>query len=92
MEAYSTHKDLFTKLPHIYLIMPFYNYAYDSVKLIRSLCHESREVWLENKDTITRMFTKQTISIFQQEIDEYMIKVLKKFDRYKLYKFDISLT
>ena len=91
METYNTQKDLFTKLPHIYLIMPFYNYAYDSVKLIRSLCHDSRDLCIKNLDVIMKMFTKQTIDLEYQRIDELTIKVLKRFDRYKLFKFKVLI-
>ena len=91
MEAYNIHKDLLTKLTNIYLVMPFYNYAYDSVKLIRSLCHDSRDLYINNFDAITRMFEKQTIKIDRNKIDENTIKILKKFDRYKLFKLKITI-
>ena len=85
------HRDLLLKLTNIYLIMPFYNYAYDSVKLIRSLCKDSRNLWLDNQDAISRMFTKQTIFIEHQRIDEKTIEVLKRGNRYKLFKFSIII-
>ena len=91
MEANCVHKDLFTKLPHIYLIMPFYSYAYDSVKLLRSLCHDSRDLWLNNQDVIIRMFTKQIIYMHGQRIDENTIKVLKRGNKYRLFKLEIDI-
>ena len=71
--------------------MPFYNYAYDSVKFIRSLCHDSRDLYINNFDAITRMFEKQTIKIDRNKIDENTIKILKKFDRYKLFRLKITI-
>ena len=91
METYSVEKDLFTKLTNIYLIMPFYNYAYDCVKLIRSLCHDSRDLYINNQDAIIRMLKKQTLYIGRQKIDELTIKALKRGDRYKFFKFKITI-
>ena len=91
METFSTQINLLTKLTHIYLIMPFYNYAYDSVKLIRSLCQNSRNLWFNDQDAIIRMFTKQLISFGNQRIDAKTIDVLKRGDRYKLFKYSIRI-
>ena len=71
--------------------MPFYNYAYDSVKLIRSLCHDSRDLYINNQDVIINMFRKQTITIGRQRIDDLTIKALKRGNWYKLFKFSITI-
>ena len=70
--------------------MPYYDYAYDSVRIIRGLCQQTRNLWINEQDVILRMFEKQTISIEEdQPIDENTIRILKRGDRYKLFKLDI---
>ena len=71
--------------------MPFYNYSYDSVKLIRSLCHDSRDLYMNNQDAMIRMFKKQTLDIRERRIDENTIKVLLRGDRYKLFNIKVDI-
>ena len=73
--------------------MQFYDYAYESVKVIRSLCRESRSLWTNEPDVIARMFKKQTIELSdQQTYSSGTINILKKGNRYKLFKFIFPIT
>ena len=67
--------------------MPYYDYAYDCVKVLRSLWKRSRELWNDNQDAVSRMLIKQTATIFHELIDENTINMLKKGEKYKLFKF-----
>ena len=74
-------------LPLISKVMPYYDYAYSSVWVLRNLCKQSRELWVNNKDAIARMLQKQTLTIYSNIINEFTIDILKKGHKYKLYKF-----
>ena len=87
METLGVQSDLIKKLSNIYWILPYYGYAYESVKVLRWLCQKSRSFWIEQQNVIIRMLKKQTIDIRWQVIDEMTIKALKRCDRYKLFKF-----
>ena len=78
-----------TRISYIYWILPFYDYAYESTKIIRWLWKETRDLWKANQEIILKMFKKQTIHIGERNIDENTIKVLKRGERYKWFKLDI---
>ena len=84
------HIDILTNLPLISVVMKYYDYAYDSVRLIRTLCTHSRKIWLENQDVLTRLFVKQTLQISFKTVDHLVIKTLTRGNRYKLFKFILS--
>ena len=83
MESLATKVDFMTRMTYIYLIMPFYDYAYGSAKIIRGLCQQSRHIWMTEQDAIIRMLKKQTIHFDWQQIDEKTIRSLKRGYRYK---------
>ena len=91
METLGLQSDLITKMSYIYWIMPFYDYAYESVKILRSLCHKTNDLWKNEQDAIIRMFEKQIIHIDNRPIDEKTIEVLRRGDRYKLFKLEIGI-
>ena len=91
MESLGKQSDLMTRMSYIYCILPYYDYAYDSVKIIRSLCTKTRYLWTNQQDAIIRMFTKQTMELDRAEIDDKVIRMLKKVDRYKLFKFGMKI-
>ena len=74
-------------LPLISIVMPYYDYAYSSVWVLRNLCKESRELWMGNQDAVARMLHKQSLTIYYKFVDESTIDILKKGQKYKLYKF-----
>ena len=90
MEILGTRSDLMTRMSYIYCILSFYDYTYESVKIIRQLCTQSRKLWIEEQNAIINMFTKQTIVLKRDRMDEKTLEVLKKGDRYKLFKFIIN--
>ena len=90
MEKLSVKIDLLMKKSYIFEILSFYGYAYKSVEVIRGLWKQSRSLWIDKQVMIIRMFIKQTISL-TTKIDE-KIEVLKRVDRYKLFKFSIQLS
>ena len=84
--------DLITKMSNICWILPYYEYAYESVKIIRWLCQKTRNLWIEDQDAIIRMLQKQIIYIdLYQPIDGKTIECLKRGDRYKFFMFDIRI-
>ena len=91
METLGEQKDLITKMSNFNLILNFYDYAYNSVKVLRQLCKQTRNQWLNEQDVIARMFQKQIILIKNEPIDMYTIKMLKRGNRYKLFKLDIFI-
>ena len=92
METFGVQSDLITKTTYIYLIMPYYDYAYESIKVIRSLCHKTRTIWISEQDAIIRMFQKQIIQIlYNSPINDKTIEVLKRGDKYKLFKLKIDI-
>ena len=48
-------------------------------------------MWINNHKAISTMFQKQTIHIKSDPIDRDTIMMLKKSNRYKLFKFEINL-
>ena len=46
---------------------------------------------INEQDTIIKMFQKQTIDLGNHSIDEKTINVLKRGDRYKLFKLDVII-
>ena len=92
MEALGVQSDLVTKMSNICWILPYYDYAYESVKILRSLCQQTRELWINEQDVIIRMLEKQTIFIQEyQPIDEKTIEALQRGHRYKLFKLNIEI-
>ena len=91
MEKLGGQSDLITKMSNFYWILNFYDYAYDSVKILRSLCQETRYLWMDQQNAISNMFKKQTIHIKDEPIDRHTITMLKRGNRYKMYKLDITL-
>ena len=91
METLGVRRHLITKMSYIYCIMPFYGYAYESVKVLKSLCHKTRNLWISQQDAIIRMFKKQTIDLEFQPIDDKTIEVLKKSEKYKLFKLSVFI-
>ena len=82
-------RDLITKMSNFNTILNFYDYAYGSVQVLRQLCRKTRDLWINQQDVIARIFQKQTVLIQKEPIDIYTIKMLKKNNRYKLFKLDI---
>ena len=74
-------------LPLISIVMPYYDYAYPSVWVLRNLCKQSRELWMGNQDAVARMLHKQSLTIYGKAVNEFTIDILKKGQKYKLYKF-----
>ena len=96
METLGTLSDVITKMSNMYLVMSFYDYAYESVKVIRCLWQKTRNLWINQQDVLARIFIKQTIylKISWEEasiFDERTIKVLKKGSKYKLFKFSFRI-
>ena len=93
METLSVKFDLLERITYIYCIMPYYDYAYGAAKVIKGLSRKTRKTWINNQETIIKMFKKQTITINckHQKIDQNTLKTLKKDDRFKLFNFDIYL-
>ena len=92
MEGLGKQSDLITRMSNIYWIIPFYDYAYDSVRVLRSLCQDTRYLWVNEQDVIIKMFQKQTIHIKKnQQIDKKTIATLKKANKYKLFKLDFEI-
>ena len=91
MESVSRQINLVTKLPYIDSILPFYGYAYESIRFLQQLCSESRNLWIRKQEAILRNLSKQTIHIGAQPINDNTINVLKKNDRYKMFKLDIQI-
>ena len=79
----------FKSLPIISLILPYYDYSYNSVKMLKELNSISRQLWVENKLAVSKMWIKQTLEI-HNKIDEHTIKALKRGDKYMLFKFIIN--
>ena len=78
---------ILTNLPLISKTMPYYDYAYECVKVLNSLWVKSNRLWNDNQDAISRMLIKQTATIVYEIIDDKTIAVLKKGNKYKLFKF-----
>ena len=76
-------------LPLISLVMPFYDYSYDSVRVVRCLCSHTRELWINNKSIISKMLQKQTITLDCKRISKRVINDLVKCDRHMLFKFKL---
>ena len=91
METLGVQSDLITKMSNICWILPYYDYAYESVKIIRGLCQRTRDLWLNQQDAIIRMLNKQIIHIGMKPIDDKTIEALKRGDKYKLFKLDIQI-
>ena len=91
MEMLGEQRDLITKMSNFNTILNFYDYAYGSVQVLRQLCRKTRDLWINQQDVIARIFQKQIILIQKEPIDIYTIKMLKKNNRYKLFKLDISI-
>ena len=89
METLGVQSDLITRMSNIYWILPYYDYAYESVKVLRGLCHKTRTIWINNQNIIIKMLHKQTID-FGHCLNE-KIEALKKGDKYKLFKLNISI-
>ena len=92
MEALGVQSDLITKLSNIYWILQYYSYAYESVYILRCLCIRTRKLWFDHQDAIVRILKKQTIEVKSgyrefYKIDDVTIKIFKRGDRYKLFKF-----
>ena len=83
----SNNIDLLQKMVYIYLIIPYYDYAYESVKMIKELSRESRHICNENYAAITKALVKQRIDLCTQTIDQNSINVLKRNNKYMLFKF-----
>ena len=91
MEILGEQRYLITKMSYFSQILNFYDYAYESVKLLRELCHETRDLWLNEQDAIARMFQKQTMLINNEPISIQTISMLKRNSKYKLFKFDFEI-
>ena len=93
MEGLGKQSDLIKKMSNLYWILPFYDYAYESVKVLRSLCHDTRNLWINNQNAIIRMLEKQIIYIENSHLfDEKTIATLKRECKYKLFKLDIEIS
>ena len=87
MEANAKSIGVLNNLPLISLVMPYYDYAYDCVVVLKSLCKKSQELCNNNEDAISRMMIKQTAIIYHENIDELTCNMLNKNNKYKLFKF-----
>ena len=91
MEALGVQSDIITKMSNNSWILPFYDYAYESIKMLRSLCQDTRNLYIDQQEAFIKILKKQTIDLRCQKVDKNTIKVLKRGDRYKLFKFIIEL-
>ena len=92
METLGVKSDLMTRMSNVYWILPYYDYAYRSVKVLRCLNQDTRYIWTNYQDNIIDVLNKQTIHIDRYEaIDKNTALALKKFDRYMLFKLDIDV-
>ena len=91
MESLSRGRDIITKMSNNYRILQYYDYAYESIQVLRSLCRDTRNLWLNEPDATARFLEKQIIDFKSHPIDENTIKLLKRGNRYKLFKIVISL-
>ena len=91
MEILGGRRDLITRMSYFYWILNYYDYAYESVRILRSLCKNTRQQWIDEQKAIVNMFQKQTMHINDEPIDHNTLKMLKRGDRYRLYILDIGL-
>ena len=83
----SLNVSILDSLPLISLIMPYYDYAYDSVRVIRGLHSHSRQLWIENKSIIAGMLQKQTITVHNSKMNEKTIQEFLRGDKFMFFKF-----
>ena len=79
--------NILSSLALISVTIPYYDYAYDWIKLLRNLSTKSRYIWLKYIDLLVNMPYKQIIDLMDSQIDQTTINIFKKADRYKSFKF-----
>jgi hypothetical protein len=85
------HKSLFiTKEALITELFPFFGYADDNCKTLRSLCKKTKEYYESNPEAYHRIFKRRTLKLHYPKF-ERLVPALEKNNRWSQFKLDFQL-
>jgi len=85
-----TKIDLLEKFALITSIMPYYGYAYDSVKLLKSLSKKTRKIYEDNSKGVINSLIKQLLVPYGN-FSDITYNVLARGEKYKVFKIDFNI-